>query len=76
LVKDDPVVAKVVSVNIYGDSEMSPEGSGAVIQYVPDAPVSLTNDPLTTVDTTIRFTWADGASDGGTSVIDYTVYYD
>lgn len=55
---------------------MSPEGSGAVIQYVPDAPVSLTNDPLTTIDTTIRFTWADGVSDGGTSVIDYTVYYD
>jgi hypothetical protein len=38
--------------------------------------VSLTNDPTTTTDTVIRFTWADGASDGGSPVIDYTVYYD
>jgi hypothetical protein len=43
---------------------------------VPDAPISLTNDPLTTTDTVIRFTWTDGPSDGGTSVIDYSVYYD
>jgi hypothetical protein len=38
--------------------------------------VSLTNDPSTTTDTVIRFTWSDGASDGGSPVIDYTVYYD
>jgi hypothetical protein len=24
----------------------------------------------------IRFTWSDGSSDGGTVVVDYTVYYD
>jgi hypothetical protein len=43
---------------------------------VPDAPVDLANDPTTTTDTVIRFTWNDGASDGGTAVIDYSVYYD
>ena len=43
---------------------------------VPDAPISLTNDPDTTSDTLIRLTWSDGANNGGTSVIDYTVYYD
>jgi hypothetical protein len=43
---------------------------------VPDAPISLANDPLVTTDTVIRFTWSDGSSDGGSSVIDYTVYYD
>jgi hypothetical protein len=31
LVKDDPVKAKVVSVNLYGASEFSTEGIGAVI---------------------------------------------
>jgi hypothetical protein len=36
----------------------------------------LANDPSTTIDTVIRFTWSDGASDGGSPVIDYTVYYD
>ena len=65
-----------MSVNFYGDSAESAVGSGAVIQLVPDAPVSLTNDPSTTTDTQIRFTWADGASDGGTAVIDFAVYYD
>jgi len=35
----------------------SEAGNGAVIQLVPDAPVALTNDPLTTIDTLIRFTW-------------------
>jgi hypothetical protein len=76
LVKGNSVFAKVISVNIYGDSEQSTAGNGAVIQYVPDAPITLANDPTTTSDTLIRFTWSDGASDGGSSVIDYTVIYD
>ena len=54
----------------------STSGNGAVIQYVPDAPITLTNDPTTTSDTVIRFTWSDGASNGGSSVIDYAVFYD
>lgn len=41
-----------------------------------DAPISLANDATTTTDTVIRFTWSDGSSDGGSSVIDYTVFYD
>ena len=43
---------------------------------VPDAPMNLVNDADTTSDTVIRFTWSDGANDGGTSVIDFSVYYD
>jgi hypothetical protein len=45
-----------------------------VIQLVPDAPV-LSNDPLTTSDIVIRLTWTI-ASNGGTDVIDHSVYYD
>jgi len=44
--------------------------------YVPDAPINLANDPTTTTDTVIKFTWNQGVSNGGTSVIDYSVYYD
>lgn len=43
---------------------------------MPDAPINLLNDLLTTSDTTIRFTWAEGESNGGTPVIDYSLYYD
>ena len=74
--KGDSVVAKVLAVNTYGDSVQESTGSGAVIQEVPDAPISLANDATTTTDTLIKFTFSDGASDGGTSIIDYTVYYD
>jgi hypothetical protein len=31
---------------------------------------------LTTTDLVIRFTWSAGASDGGTSVVDHTIYSD
>jgi hypothetical protein len=47
-----------------------------VIRDVPDSPINLANDPSTTTDKVIKFTWADGASNGGTPVIDYTVFYD
>jgi hypothetical protein len=67
---------KIVSVNVYGESIQSDSGSGAVIQSVPDAPITLVNDPTTTTDTLIRFSWSDGVNNGGTPIIDYTVYYD
>ena len=71
------VYAKIISTNIYGDSVLySDPGNGALIQLVPDAPVALTNDPLTTIDTLIRFTWSQGASNGGANVLEYSVYYD
>ena len=76
LVKDDSVYVRIISENFYGDSIDSAAGNGAVIQYVPDAPISLQNDLSVTTDTVIRFTWLDGISNGGTPVIDFAVYYD
>jgi hypothetical protein len=76
LVLDDSVYAKVISVNVYGESGESTEGNSALIQYVPDAPINLANNPTVTLDTIIGFTWTDGASNGGTAVIDYDIYYD
>lgn len=68
------ISVKVVAVNFYGDSEFSNVGDGAVIQFVPDAPLDLTNDFTTSSDIVIRFTWTEGVSNGGTSVIDYSVF--
>lgn len=70
------MVVKVVATNLYGNSADSPNGQGAVIQLVPDAPIDLLNDGSVTSDTVIRFTWTDGASDGGSPVLDYSVYWD
>ena len=58
MIKDDSVYAEIISVNVYGSSVYSSAGNGAVIQLVPDAPIVLTNDPSTTTDTLIRFTWS------------------
>jgi hypothetical protein len=76
LVQGDSVQAKVISVNIYGDSQESIIGSGALIQLVPEPPINLLNDPTTTTDVTIRFTWEDGLNEGGSPIIDYAVYSD
>ena len=43
LVQGDSVIAKVAAINIYGESVLSTEGSGAVIWQVPDAPILLAN---------------------------------
>jgi len=40
------VYAYVVATNIYGDSDYSPRGNGAVIITKPDAPESLSEDTL------------------------------
>jgi hypothetical protein len=59
LVKDESIFAKIISTNFYGDSELySDSGNGAVIQLVPDVPINLFNDPTTTTDSVIRFTWS------------------
>ena len=56
-----------------------------MILNVPDAPIELTNVPFdienvlnteTTTDEQIRFTWAEGANNGGVPVLDFDVYYD
>lgn len=66
----------MIASNAYGDSALSPDGSGGIVVFVPDAPLTLANDDATTSNTVIRFTWADGANNGGTSVLTYNVYYD
>jgi hypothetical protein len=54
---------------------ISEEGSGAVIQYVPDAPIDLVNLPEITDAEKIGLSWNAGVSDGGISVIDYKIFY-
>jgi len=40
------VYAKVIATNVYGDSAVSPAGTGAVITTTPDAPVNLAENEL------------------------------
>ena len=72
----DQINAKVIAYNAYGDSVESAVGGGAVIQLVPDAPINFVNVPSITRDTVIGLSWQDGLSNGGTSIIDYEIFFD
>ena len=76
MVKGDSIFAKIVSVNVYGESQQSLAGNGALIQTIPDSPINLLNDASTTTGYLIKFTWTEGISNGGSKVIDYNIYYD
>jgi hypothetical protein len=55
---DDSIDFIVSAINAYGDSDESELGGGALIQYVPDAPIELTDDADNTSATQISFTWS------------------
>jgi len=63
----------VTATNVYGETAQSTAGNGATYTRVPDAPVSLTEDVSLRSSTTLGFTWADGAHDGGLAVESYRV---
>ena len=69
------VYAKVIAINIKGESIASDAGNGGSILKAPDAPISVANIPAETSATAITLLWADAAENGGSSVIDYRVKY-
>jgi hypothetical protein len=69
----DSVIAKVIATNSKGSSTESSTGSGATIITVPDAPISLLEDTSQRTISDLGITWSDGASDGGSPIIDYRV---
>ena len=42
---------------------------------VPDTPINFANDPAITNEARISMTWSPGASNGGTAILEYRVYY-
>lgn len=70
------VYAKIVATNAYGNSLSSDFGNGAIILTNPDAPTTLQNNLSISRATQIGITWVEGAKNGGTPVIDYTITYD
>jgi hypothetical protein len=70
------VFAKVVAYNVYGDSEISDAGNGAIIITYADAPLDLLETISERTSSTITFTWSEGLLNGGSTVIDYQVSYE
>lgn len=72
----DSVHAKIVAYNVYGDSEESDVGNGAVIFTMPDKPINLAEVVAERSANSISIVWEDGFNDGGTEVLDYQVWHD
>jgi hypothetical protein len=66
---------QVIAYNIYGNSVVSSVGNGAIILTYPDAPLSLAEAFAQRTATALGLTWSQGAANGGTPVIDFTISY-
>lgn len=69
----DSVYAKVIAYNIYGDSEVSDAGNGAIIITSPYAPLDLAETVSARTASSITFTWSEGLKNGGSAVVDYRI---
>lgn len=69
------VFARIIAINIYGQSAESPVGNGAIIIRAPDQPTSITEIIQFRNATTIAISWLPGQSNGGTPIIDYRITY-
>lgn len=71
------VYAKVFAYNYYGDSlSESNLGNGAIIVFVPDHPLDLSNDDSITNAFQIGLRWTEGLNNGGEIVLFYKIIYD
>jgi hypothetical protein len=69
----DHVYAKVFATNIYGNSDFSLPGNGAMITTNPDRPINLLEVYASRAPTTIGLIWEPAAFTGGDIIIDYRV---
>ncbi len=65
----------MTAVNVIGEGPRS-NAYLVVAATQPDAPQSLTRNSQFTTLTALSFTWSDGASNGGSPIIGYNVYFD
>lgn len=67
------IYAKVIAINLYGDSLISNEGNGAVIITKPDPPINLAEEYALRTKSTLGLVWDEAPFIGGTPVLDYQI---
>lgn len=70
------IYVTITATNLYGTSDVSNQGNGAVILTIPDAPLNLANNAGLTSAQQTGLTWSQGLSNGGTPVISYSLFFD
>ena len=66
---------KIQARNVIGLSVLSSEVS-ILCARIPDAPTTLANALAVTSDVQIGLSWADGLTNGGSTILDYKVSFD
>lgn len=67
------VHAKVIAINLYGDSAESDSGNGAIITTSPDPPTDLTEDYFLRTANTLGFNWVPPTFTGGAPINYYRI---
>lgn len=67
------VFAKVVAINLYGDSDTSESANGAVITTSPDPAINLIEDYSARTKSSLGISWSDPVFTGGVEIIDYRI---
>lgn len=67
------IYAKVLAINIYGESAISESGNGAIIITTPDVPINLAEDYSQRTKSTLGLTWEQAAFNGGAEILDYRI---
>jgi hypothetical protein len=67
------VFAKVLATNIYGSSESSEPGNGAMITTNPDPPIDIVEDYSKRTPTTLGIVWSPASFTGGDVIIDFRI---
>jgi hypothetical protein len=69
----EDVYAKIIATNMYGNSEQSLQGNGAMITINPDPPINIAEDYSLRDPTTLGITWSPAVFTGGDVIIDYRI---
>lgn len=68
------IFARVTATNLYGSSDKSASGNGAIILDVPSS-VIVSNYPAGTNASKVTLQWTEPTDNGGTEVLDYEIYF-
>ena len=66
---------KVESRNSFGYSNAQSNTVYILAASLPDSPINLANNAAVTTAGVVGLNWDDGAYDGGSPIIDYTIYF-
>lgn len=67
------ISARLSASNIYGSSQVSDLGNGAILLTNPDSPLNFQENISARTPDSIALKWSEGLNNGGSDIIDYRI---